>query len=225
MKNLIILSTVLLSFIAFGSTKQIGAFSELVVNSRISIELIQSDNFSLEITENEEVDLNKLSLNYKGEVLSINYSGNLIKGLPVKLKLYCSNLRSIKANSGSEISMSNDFIVTGNRVKYTAFAGGKLNVHSNCKYTTVEVKQGGSVTVEGNTENLIAKVTTGGLIATSFLNAQDVMAEVNLGGEIICYALKSLDAKVTSGGTISYAGNPEVTKKIVLGGTIENVKK
>lgn len=225
MKNLIILSLLLFSFFSLGATKKIGAFSELIVNSRIIVELIHAENHVVEIDDNPEIDPEKLSLNYRGDVLTISYTGNLIKGLPVRLKLFCNNLQGIKANSGSEVSMHKDFIVNGNRIRYTAFAGGKLNVHTQSKYTDVEVRQGGSVSVEGKTESLTAKVTTGGIITTSFLEAQDVVAEINLGGEIICTALKTIDAKVTSGGIISYIGNPEVNKKIVLGGTIENIQK
>ncbi|MGB0932907.1 MAG: GIN domain-containing protein [Lishizhenia sp.] len=221
MKNLFTLCTVLFSCFTFAATKQLGTFNELIVNSRIHVELIHSENYSVEIEENPEINLDKLSFKYKGNILTINYTGNLVQGLPVKLKLHCSNLLSLKANSGSEIKMDKSFQTSGNRIRFTAFAGGKLDVRSNCKYTVVEVKQGGSAAVEGSTESLTAKVTTGGVIATRFLKANDVTAEISFGGEIICSAIETIDAKVTSGGRISYLGNPSVNKKIVLGGTIE----
>lgn len=224
-KNSIVFICLLASAFAFGAKKELVAFNALTVNSRIIVELIEDDSFYLETVKSKEFDESKLSLEYKGEHLHINYSGNLIKGLPIEFKIHCNNLKSVKANSGSEITMVKGFVVEGNRVKFSAFAGGKLTVYSNAKITDAEIKQGGIISIEGKTEQLIAKVVTGGLITTSFLSSDDVKAEVNLGGEIICTAKNSIDAKVTSGGTISYIGDPEVTEKVVLGGTIEKIKK
>ena len=56
------------------------------------------------------------------------------------------------------------------------------------------------------------------------LVAKKVDAQINLGGEIICYAEEILKASVSGGGTISYTGPAEVTESIKLGGTIEKMK-
>src|SRR5690554_7896355 len=80
----------------------------------------------------------------------------------------------------------------------------------NAPTVKAEITKGGSIRITGKTELFEPTVKTGGTIAAVRLKSKEVIANITFGGEIICGPTKILNAKVTSGGTINYTGNPDI---------------
>ena len=103
-------------------------------------------------------------------------------------------------------------------------AGGKIDAKINTNNLSAKVSSGGSIHVDGKVEHLVADVNAGGIIGASFLLVETCDATVQMGGEIILNIKQGLNATVKAGGVISYKGNPEeLSKSIKLGGTIEKL--
>jgi hypothetical protein len=85
------------------------------------------------------------------------------------------------------------------------------------------VSGGGAIQVGGGfaPENrLVAAVSGGGSIDTRAVDAQDVTAAVNGGGELLVRARSALTGAVNGGGIVRYWGNPAVTSAIHGGGAV-----
>jgi hypothetical protein len=85
------------------------------------------------------------------------------------------------------------------------------------------VDGGGAINVAsgfGSERHLTLAVNGGGVIDTRSVNASEVTAAVNGGGELRVRAASALTGAVHGGGTVRYWGNPAVTSAIEGGGSI-----
>jgi hypothetical protein len=205
-------------------TVRLADFEEIVVYGQFTIDIKQSDDAFAHITIGyDDVDYEKISFSYSGNKLAIKYPMAVIKDRDLNITIYCPKITKVEARSGAQIRVNKGFVLTDDIITLHGFAGGKIKAIVNTPQLIVNVNQGGSVSVTGDATLMQAKIKTGGTIGAVNLNAKKVEADVNLGGEIICFAEEILIANVTAGGTISYAGNPKVTQTIKLGGTIEKL--
>jgi Putative auto-transporter adhesin, head GIN domain len=75
----------------------------------------------------------------------------------------------------------------------------------------------GTLRATGSAERLDVVLAGAGDIELESLVAADVSASLSGAGNLVVHATRSLDAKVTGVGTISYAGDPADVKRSVLG--------
>lgn len=229
MKQIILsIFSVLLSFFVLSqetTTRALESFDELTIIGNFPVEIVQSDRNEIEIKQqSDEVDIESLSFTYKKNSLTIKYQGSFVDDIDLHLILYYSApIHTIDARRGVEIRMMD----AGNydsAVSYNADSGSKVLIE-NVTAPKIEAKitKGGSIRITGKTPVFEPTIKAGGTIGAVNLKADEVNASVLAGGEIICAPIKVLDAKITSGGTISYKGDPKVTQKISLGGTIEKL--
>lgn len=224
----IFLITCIAPAFAFGQeskTYDLGNFESVAFYGRYTVEIHQSDSKSLELTlHNSELDFSDLSMKYNDETLKVKFSGSLMEDKDLLMILYVPKIEHVEARQGCELRFDQSFSFDHNPIELTVDSGGKIkasNVES--PWVKTSITKGGSIRVTGTTELLDASVRTGGTIGTAQLEAEKVNATVAMGGEIICFPQKELDAKVTTGGTINYKGDPSVKQKTRLGGTIEQL--
>lgn len=202
--------------------QKLAEFDELIVQGRFTVDIKYSDEMkAVAVAHSKEVDLDNLSYSYTNKELKIKYSGSLLDDVDLNITIYTNSFLYLEAKQGSEIRVDKTFDFKNNPISLKSDAGGKISIELSVPAVTAEITKGGSIRLTGRTELLDATVKTGGTIGASHLEATNVNAKVSFGGEIICHAEKVLDAQVTSGGTISYKGKPNVKEKIRLGGTIE----
>jgi Putative auto-transporter adhesin, head GIN domain len=85
------------------------------------------------------------------------------------------------------------------------------------------VDGGGAINVAAGfprERHLVAAVSGGGSIDTRAVDAADVTAAVNGGGDLLVRASSSLTGAVRGGGSVRYWGDPQVTSAIDGGGSI-----
>jgi hypothetical protein len=206
-------------------TYELSKFDELIVIGNFPVEIVHSDRKEAIVEKHsDEVDLSNLSFSYTNSTLTIKYSGSFVETIDIHLVLYYPNaIPNIEARRGAEIRVSEagEF---DSSVSFKVDSGSKLLIKNiTAPLIKAEVTKGGSIRLTGKTEIFEPTVKTGGTIGAAQLKAKEVNASIIFGGEIICAPVQLLNAKVNSGGTISYTGKPEVKEKITFGGTIEKI--
>jgi hypothetical protein len=212
-----------LTFLAQETAEQkLSEFDELVIQGRFTVDIKYSSEMkAVAVVHSDEVDLDNLSYTYTNKELKIKYSGSLLDDVDLNITLYINNILYLEAKQGTEIRVDKEFDFKNNAISLKSDAGGKISVKLDVPSVIAEITKGGSIKLSGKTEQLNATVRTGGTIGAANLKANSVTAKVSFGGEIICNVDEILDAQVTSGGTINYKGEPKITEKVRLGGTIE----
>jgi hypothetical protein len=206
-------------------TIRLADFTEISVYGRFTVDIKYGEEPFANMTIGyDDVDPEKVQFNYSGKKLTIKYVASVISDKDLNITIYAPNIHKVDARSGSQIRVDKSFILKNSTVVLSSASGGKIQATVDTPRLEASVSQGGSVSVKGNATFLSAKVKTGGTIGSVNLKAKEVEAQINLGGEIICYAEEKLKATVSGGGTISYTGPAKVTESIKLGGTIEKMK-
>ncbi len=138
--------------------------------------------------------------------------------------LYTYNyLKEINDKFCCEIATTEVFT---NDMTFTSESGGKIKASVDCANVTAIINASGSIDLKGTTKNAVYKVGAGGTIAAIDLIATKVFAQVSAGGDVICAVIDDLSIKITSGGNVSYYGNPEAYQQnVALGGKITKMKK
>lgn len=204
---------------------ELSNFEQLVIIGNFPVEIVQSDRKEAVVDKvDDKSNLDNLSFSYSQKTLTIKYSGSFVEEIGIELTLYHPGLISfVEARRGAQVKVRNagEFTSTAS---YKADSGGKLVVDGvYAPLVKAEVTKGGSISINGKTPIFEPTIKTGGTIAAVRLKSQEVNASITFGGEIICAPIELLKANVTSGGTISYTGNPKLTERIKLGGTIEKI--
>lgn len=231
MKNSILTAILALfsmfSFCQETISKSLSEFSEIAIVGRYTTQIFQGEEYkvSYELKKGGEVDNDKLEFSFKDKRLTIKYSGGALNDIDLHLKITVPQLTYIEAKHGTQIRVSKTFEFKQDGVEFQSYSGGKILATCNkAAWVKASVNQGGSIRIKGETISAKYSIKTGGTIGAANLKANKVEADVTMGGEISCQAIELLDAKVTSGGTISYKGEPKkVKEKTRLGGTIEKI--
>lgn len=229
MKQYILITfSLIFSFSIFSqksTTRALTQFDKLVIIGNFPVEIFISDRSEAEVeTFSDDANLENLSFTYAGKTLTIRYTGSFVKDIDLDLVLYYPDvIPTIEARRGAEIRIE-DAGVIDSEADYAVDSGSKILVR-NIKANLIKAKitKGGSIQLIGETKFFEPTISAGGTIAAANLKSTEVTASVSLGGEIICAPIEKLDAKVRSGGTISYSGKPKVKQSIKLGGTIEQL--
>lgn len=206
-------------------TIRLADFTEISVFGRFTVDIKYGEEpFANMIIGFDDVDPDKVQFNYSGKKLTIKYIASVISDKDLNIVIFVPNLFKINARSGAQIRVDKSFVLNNSTVTLTSASGGKIQASVETPWLTAAVSQGGSISIQGSAIQFDATVKTGGTIGSVSLVAKKVDAQINLGGEIICYAEEILKARVSGGGTISYLGPAEVTESIKFGGTIEKMK-
>lgn len=206
-------------------TIRLADFTEISVYGRFTVDIKYGEEPFANMTIGyDDVNPDKVQFNYSGKKLTIKYIASVISDKDLNITIYAPTIHKVDARSGAQIRVDKSFILSNSTISLSSASGGKIKASVDTHWLEATVSQGGSVSVQGNANLFDAKVKTGGTIGSVSLVAKKVDAQINLGGEIICYAEEILKASVSGGGTISYTGPAEVTESIKLGGTIEKMK-
>ncbi|WP_151894148.1 head GIN domain-containing protein [Patiriisocius marinistellae] len=119
-----------------------------------------------------------------------------------------TTLSSIKASSGANVSLNNEF--KEEKLTLDASSGAAITASVFSKDAYVEASSGGNVHVEGKTKNLRTKASSGGHIDAKDLLSVICNARASSGGNITVNTKEELEAKTSSGGSITYDGDPIV---------------
>ncbi len=215
MKRIISLSvfTLLLlvsqSFSLQAQTRDIGNFNAVKTSGSVSVKLEKADSPGLKykMLKGDESDL---ITTVSDGVLSIKIKG---KGLfsrgyaKAKLVVYFTELESIKSSAGSSVT-SEDVIIADN-LELSASSGASVRVIVEASELTASSSSGATLSIEGSTDKVKMGASSGASVSAGDLIANKVKASASSGASVSCHANKKIVAKSSSGGSVTYSGNPE----------------
>ena len=197
------------------------SFDEVKAFDGISVELIKSNKNLAEITG---ANTQKVAIvNNKG-VLKIRMNiDKIFSGYRTFIKLYhTSDLTVIDVNEDARI-FSKDTIKQG-VLDVRAQESGELELNCETEQLLVKAVTGGTILVNGSTDNQDVVINTGGSYDGENFKSRFTTISVNAGGNASIYAEKYVKADVKAGGTVKVFGDPEkMDEKTVFGGKIERV--
>lgn len=219
LRALIIL--ILLGFAAASDaqeTRKLDHFDAVSVMGDISVTLVKGDTPSAFI-ETDGIDADEITIYVKGKTLKIQ----LIEGLfsdfdRVDITLTYNHLRAIRSSAGASVRTSGT--ITGDELNLRASSGGELFVDVDVNAIEASASEGGVLIISGQAEDQEVTVSTGGSYEGLELQCMRTYVKSNTGGMAEVVANKRLDANANTGGSIEYAGEPEIKniRSLISGG-------
>ncbi|MDU8886524.1 head GIN domain-containing protein [Yeosuana sp. MJ-SS3] len=186
------------------------SFNSIHVSRGLDVYLTQSNTQSIKVEADENLH-DIIVVEVENGELKITTTENIAHSKAQKVMVSFSDVSKITSTSGSDVYSTNVISVDNLRLKTTSGSDMELEVDTNtleCKSTS-----GSDLRLSGKTKNLIAEATSGSDIKAGKLMAESSQVEVTSGADITINTSQELNAKASSGGDITYYGNPEIVKK------------
>ena len=197
--------------------------------NNVTIERSTGDYDGIAVSGWFDVDLvsgNEGEITLQGEENLLEYiitevkDGKLVikteKGVNLKSSSWKSEIRiTVPVQSISSVSMSGSGDIVGKtKIKSdnfsTAMSGsGDITLDIDSSTISASMSGSGDITLSGTTKDFDATVSGSGDIEAYNLEADNVSATVSGSADIQVTAKKSIKARVSGSGDISYRGNPE----------------
>ena len=142
----------------------------------------------------------------KGNDLNLNIAGS---GDIEAENLQYANIFALVKGSG-DIDLKN---VKATTVVSEVNGSGDINMKGSAQKATLTVNGSGDINMKGSAQKATLTVNGSGDISAEKLAATNVVATVAGSGDIVCYASRQLDARVSGSGDIEYKGSPSVVNK------------
>ena len=193
-------------------------FTEIEISRGLDVYLTQSDTKSLTVQADENLhDIIKTEV--KDGVLKIYAEDNISASASKKVMLNFNTITRLKASSGSDVISTN--AITAERLDIVCSSGSQVELDITAQTIYCETSSGSDVELSGSTKEFYAEASSGSDIKAKNLDAEITDARASSGADITVFATKKLSVKSSSGGDISYYGNPELVEKNgVTSGTI-----
>jgi hypothetical protein len=224
-KNFLLTALAVVSTTCFSQKSEIRnieTFDKITAFGSIEIFLEKGNKESIRL-ESESVDLSEVKVKMDGKTLKLSTAEMLFSSRrEVKVTLTYRELRGITLRAGA--SLYDTSVISGDKLEIIAGSGASLNLKLQVNALQISVGQGANAGLAGKCTTQEVDVTTGGLYDAYYLKCDNTYVNANTGGTAKVSATLTLDASASTGGGISYRGNPVIkNNKSSLGGSVEKV--
>jgi hypothetical protein len=191
--------------------RQITGFHGVSVSSGIDLYLTQK-NVEEVFVEADSDDLDKIITKVEDGILKIylkERSWFNMDWSKQSRKAYVSftTLDKLDASAGSDVN--SEGILKLNELDMDASSGSDIKIELEAEGLNVDSSSGSDIQIKGKVDLLNASASSGSDINASELQTKKCTASVSSGSDIKVNVTEELDANASSGGDISYSGNPK----------------
>lgn len=196
-------------------TRQVTAFHGVSVSSGIDLYLTQK-NIEEIVVEADADELDKIITKVEDGILKIyikeqSWFNMNWKKDPVKVFVSFKTLDKLEASAGSDINAEG--VLKLDKLNMDASSGSDIKLELEANELNVESSSGSDISLKGKASIMQANASSGSDINAGELQTKKCTASVSSGSDIQVYVIDELDANASSGGDITYSGNPK-TKDI-----------
>lgn len=196
-------------------TRQITGFHGISVSSGIDLYLTQK-NVEEVAVEAQSEDLDKIITEVEGGTLKIyikqkSWFNMQWERKPRKVYVSFKTLDRLEASAGSDVVSEGRLKL--DQLKLDASSGSDVKLELEVNDLSVGSSSGSDISLKGTATKLQADASSGSDIDASDLLSKSCNASVSSGSDLKINVTEKLDANASSGGDITYSGNPK-TKDI-----------
>ena len=191
-------------------TRQVTGFHGISVSSGIHLQLTQ-ENIEKVVVEAESDDMDKIVTKVEDGILKIyikdkSWSGFSWKNRTLKVYVSFKEMDKLHASAGSGVGAESPFKLGSFALHVSSGANVKLDLEATDM--NVSASSGCGIVLKGKAKEIKADASSGSHINASELECKKCQASVSSGAGIKVNVTEDLDANASSGGNISYSGNP-----------------
>lgn len=193
-------------------------FDKLRVWGEFKVFLVKGDSLSAKV-ETQGIPASDIAINVIGKTLEVKLKGKLYDRVSASVYITYNELRDISVSAAASVSFQDT--LKAEKVSINVNTSSEFDGALIAQTADITVGQGSTVRLRGSVSSYEAKVNTGGILSAIDLISPQTYVKVNTGANAKVYASKLIDANVSTGGSLTYTGNPEQKKiKTLVGATI-----
>jgi len=191
-------------------TRKITGFHGVSVSSGIDLFLTQKTVEEVYV-EAESEDLDKIITEVEGGVLKIyikekSWFNMKWNSKPRKVYVSFITLDKLDASAGSDVKSQSTLKLDKLKLNVSSGSDAKLEIEAN--EINVQSSSGSDVSLKGKSTFMQADASSGSDINAGEFQSKKCIASASSGSDIRINVTEELDANASSGGDISYTGNP-----------------
>lgn len=193
-------------------------FDKLRVWGEFKVFLVKGDSLSAKV-ETQGIPASDIAINVIGKTLEVKLKGKLYDRVSASVYITYNELRDISVSAAASVSFQDT--LKAEKVSINVNTSSEFDGALIAQTADITVGQGSTVRLRGSVSSYEVKVNTGGILSAIDLISPQTYVKVNTGATAKVYASKLIDANVSTGGSLTYTGNPEQKKiKTLVGATI-----
>lgn len=194
--------------------RSIGTFNELDADKGINVTLIEGDREKLTV-EIVNADLSDVITELKGRTLEIKLKTKIYKDVAVQVYVTYKSLKSIKTGTGAFVDAEG--VLHAENLDLKAGSGSTIILDIDTKSVSSHLSSS-KIELVGTTEFQDVTTNTGSKYIANNLTSKETFVKASTGGTAWVSATDKLEAKTSTGGRVTYKGEPE---KLILDGNVE----
>ncbi len=154
--------------------------------------------------------------------LTITTSENIGRASAKKVYVTYKQIDEIDVSSGADVRVNS--VLKSENLNLEASSGSDLEAEIFAKEVYAKTSSGATIKVSGKASNLMAKASSGSDIKAKDLHVASCNADASSGAGIVVNVQDRLETEASSGGDITYFGNPtDVSKDKSSSGSIKKM--
>jgi len=193
------------------TNRSLSDFNEVKVSTGVRVTLVAGDSHKA-VVEVENCSEEEVMTEVRGSQLVVKFINQ--KGLwtnhrnrKAHVTVHYKSLSGLDVSSGGMIETQNR--IDADHLTLEGASGGQMELDIMGGSIETDVASGAVITVEGQAQSLKVDVSSGGVFSGYDLSAAVAIADASSGGVARITVTDDLRAGASSGGSISYKGNPE----------------
>ncbi len=200
--------------------RTVSGFNKIEVSNGIDLFLTQGDAESLTVQADENL-LEIINTEVVGGTLRIYTEKSIRSAASRKVKVTFKNIDALTASSGSDV-LSNSILELED-LKVRASSGADVDLELNAQNIFASSSSGSDIYLSGSAQSIEADASSGSSVKASKLSAENGTADASSGADVSINVSGKLSANASSGGDVTYYGNPQsVDKNKSSGGRVRS---
>lgn len=191
-------------------------FTEISAAEGLDVFVAQGDKFKILVEADENV-IELIATDIREGKLKIHTLENIGRATK-NVYVTLPEITVLESSSGADLIVQNE-IKTG-KLDLEASSGSDLEVEVIATEIEADASSGADIKISGKTEVLYADASSGADIKARSLLAKRCNADASSGADISVNVSETLTADASSGADISYSGDPQVSKKKSVSGSV-----
>ncbi len=190
--------------------RTVSTFNKIEVSNGLDLFLTQGDAESLTVQADENL-LELIKTEVVGGTLRIYTEKSIRSAASRKVKVNLKNIDTLTASSGSDV-LSNSLLELED-LKVQASSGADIDLELNAQNIFASSSSGSDIYLSGTAHSIEADASSGSSVKASSLKAENGTADASSGADVSINVSGKLSANASSGGDVTYYGNPRILDK------------
>lgn len=185
-------------------------FTKIKVNRGIEVIVEQANETAIEVEADDNI-IKHITTTVENGVLVISTDESINSSDTQTVRVKMPTISSLISTSGSTIRSKNT--LKGTYLKIDSNSGSEIELVLEYDDVKTEASSGSSINLAGKALKLDTDSSSGSELNASNLAANDISSDASSGSSTSVQPLISLDAKASSGSSISYKGTPKTVNE------------